>query len=175
METQLDPAEGASDGSRPSGRDRRTAIAVVVAGVVVALVGFLAFRGALDSGDQLYDEVARQRFEAQVGIRITTLSVTAGGGMLDLRYRVLDPDKALTMHDGDYYAVFGGDEAEAPQLIDEDSGTVAIVPWMSHTEDEAHTGVAYHLILWNPDGEFEPGDRATLKVGDAVLEHVPVQ
>ena len=84
--------------------------------------------------------------------------------MLDLRYRVLDPDKALAVHD----------DENPPTIIDEDSGTSLSRPWHEHGDAAMRTGVVYHELLMNSDGAVRRGDRVTLKIGASRLEDVRV-
>lgn len=111
-------------------------------------------------------EVDQTAFIEETGVKITLLAVSAGGGMIDLRYQVADPDKAVIVHDDD----------RPPTIIDERSGTVITRPWHEHSHDrDFHSAVIYYELLMNPDGIIDPGSIVTIKIGDSVLEHVQVQ
>jgi len=111
-------------------------------------------------------EQARLRFEEETGVRLARIALTAGGGMLDLRYQVLDPDKAVVIHDDEY----------PPTLIDEASGQAASWPWHAHSSSqELHTAVTYYELLMNPGGLLKRGSAVTVLIGESRLEHVPVQ
>ncbi len=111
-------------------------------------------------------EMDQTAFVEETGIKITLLAVSAGGGMIDLRYQIADPDKAIIVHD----------DERPPTIIDERTGIVITRPWHEHSHDnELHTAVIYYELLMNPDGIIDPGSTVTIKVGDAVLEHVRVQ
>ncbi|MBI5566323.1 MAG: hypothetical protein HY870_15600, partial [Chloroflexi bacterium] len=58
--------------------------------------------------------LATAALEERWGIRIVRTTVTADGGLIDLRYQVIDPTRALGMLD---------DLARMPKLIHEASGT----------------------------------------------------
>ena len=84
------------------------------------------------------------------GVRITRVAVTGGGGLLDLRFQVLDPNRANSLHDA----------ATPPAVIDEDTGLVVRDLLMSH----AHTG------NW-----IRRGAKVTVLLGQAQVAHVVVR
>jgi hypothetical protein len=105
-------------------------------------------------------------FEEVTGVEIVQVAVSGGGGILDLRYRVLDPDKATLVHDPD----------NPPRLIHETTGQVASRPWMQHSRGkELHAAVTYFELLYNPGGVVKRGDAVTVAIGEARLAHVVVQ
>lgn len=164
----------------------RTRLAGALAGVVV-VVGLVAgvplLRGS-DDGPSAADTTAPARpegdapialdrpvlsdaeFQDQVGVRIQTLATTGGGGLLDLRYQVLDPSKAGSVHD----------EATPPTLVDEATGLIVnqLLMGHSHTGD-FQAGVGYYLVFENPGNLIQPGSSVTVLLGDAQLEHVVVE
>lgn len=105
-------------------------------------------------------------FTEATGVEIVRVAVTAGGGMLDLRYRVLNPDKAAVVHDADH----------PPAVIHEPTGTSVDRPWMPHHGSKAmHMAVIYYELLINPGGVVKRGDAVTVAIGGARLPHVIVQ
>jgi hypothetical protein len=98
------------------------------------------------------------------GVRVTRVAVTGDGGLVDLRWLVVDADKAAAVND------------RPPLLIDERTGGVVDRPWMGH----AHThglklGVGYYVIFENSGMLIRPGARVTVQLGNARLAHVKVQ
>lgn len=104
-------------------------------------------------------------FEEETGIRVLRVAVTAGGGMLDFQYQVIDPDKALIVHD----------DQTPPALIYEATNQLIATPFHDHSFRELHTAVTYHEIIVNGDGLLERGSKVTLTLGTAKLEHLIVQ
>lgn len=101
----------------------------------------------------------------RVGVRVTSVAVTGGGGLVDLRFRVFDPDKAAAIHD----------PATPPAIVDEASGLLISQLFMGH----AHSGpfapaVTYYLIFENTANWVHHGSKVTVLLGDAQLEHVIV-
>jgi hypothetical protein len=100
------------------------------------------------------------------GIRITNVAITANGGLIDLRFQVINPDKALGVLDpGDF-----------PVLIDDTTGKVL-------DKGGAHSGHAksfkagrtYYFLYQNNGSLLKTGSRITIQVGDVKLEHVIVR
>ena len=120
----------------------------------------------LKRGPQSVAEMDQSTFTAATGAQLVVVSMTAGNGMIDIRFRVVDPDKAFVMHDWD----------NPPTIIDQDTGAEL---W--HTrhdgahDDDLHAGVVYSHRILNGSGLIERGERIDLKVGDIVLNDIPVQ
>jgi hypothetical protein len=100
------------------------------------------------------------------GVRVVRVAATGGGGLLDLRFQVVDPDRAAAVHDAD----------TPPAVVDERTGGAITALLMGH----AHTGrlkagVTYYLVFENPGNFVRRGDRVSVVLGDARLEHVRVQ
>lgn len=80
--------------------------------------------------------ITAQQLEDEYGIRLTLVAVTAAGGMVDVRYRIIDPEKAV-------------------KLVDPDDG--GIMP-MLHVQDELCTDTGpyaqYAEILLMPDSHM---------------------
>jgi len=100
------------------------------------------------------------------GVRLVRVAVTGGGGLLDLRYQVVDPNKAVAVHE----------EQTPPAIIDERTGLVLNRLLMGH----AHTGelkpaVSYYLVFENTGNWVRRGSKVTVLLGDAQVEHVVVK
>jgi hypothetical protein len=98
------------------------------------------------------------------GFRVVRIAPLAEGGMVELRFQVVDPDKV----------VFLFDKIEnVPKLIDEDSGTEVSVKNLPHSHN-VPAGLYEYIIYTNTKGAIQPGDLVTLVVGDLRLEHISV-
>jgi hypothetical protein len=158
---------------RPLGPFVRTAIGVVLLAALV--VGVLLARGwRPNSKDSAAQPVAASEvgmptsaaIEAKYGIRFLGVDVTSGGGMIQLRYQVLDSDKTEAIHDADV----------APVIVDS-SGKKYADPGMvghSHVGKTQAPGTSDYILLANARGGVKPGSTVTIKVGDLELRNVPV-
>ena len=102
--------------------------------------------------------------ENEYGIHVTQVGVTAGGGMVDLRYVVLDTDKAL---------LIGGSTDDRAQLVIERTGkrldTAALT--MRH-RNKIRPGQGTFILFRNDFGAVHRGDRVTLVIGKLELKHL---
>lgn len=100
------------------------------------------------------------------GVQITEVAVTGGGGLLDLRFRVLDPDKAHALHD----------PATPPAVVDERTGLVVDRLLMGHAHGDAFRAAAtYYLIFENTANWIHRGSKVAVLLGDAEVDHVVVR
>lgn len=100
------------------------------------------------------------------GVRVVHVALTGDGGLVDLRFQAIDPDKANVVHEPDY----------PPQLVDEQSGVVVSELLMGHRHSgRMLAGQTYYLIFSNPGNLVQRGDRVTVVLGDARLPHVLVE
>jgi hypothetical protein len=177
-------ADGAAAGAETSTRwANRSARLVGYAGGVALGIGVLAIALSLARGDfpwrhGIGDSTANVAAKWQrpavsaaglvgrTGVSITQLAVTGDGGLLDLRFQVVDPTKADAIHD----------RARPPALISEVNGVVASDLLMGHE----HTGTfrggqTYYLVFTNPGNLVERGSQVTVLLGDASVRHVRVR
>ena len=104
--------------------------------------------------------------EDQYGIHITMVAVTAGGGVVDFRFQVVDPEKANNYMHGEFN--------DLPVLFVENDGT-RIEP-REHTHHVNYEfGRTYYTIYRNPGGAVERGSRITAVLGDLQLKHIVVR
>jgi hypothetical protein len=100
------------------------------------------------------------------GVRLIRVAVTGGGGLLDLRYQVVDPDKAVAVHEGQ----------TPPAIIDERTGLVLDRLLMGHAHHgQLKPAVSYYLIFENTGNWVRRGSEVTVLLGDAQVEHVVVK
>ncbi|WP_028061075.1 hypothetical protein [Candidatus Solirubrobacter pratensis] len=105
-------------------------------------------------------------FERRAGVRIARVAVSGGGGLLDLRFQVLDADAAASVHDA----------ATPPQLVDERTGVVVGGLLMGHShKGRLNAAQTYYLVFDNPGSLVRRGSRVTVQLGAARVAHVPVR
>lgn len=107
----------------------------------------------------------------RLGIEVTAMGLSAAGYMIDLRYRVLDPEKAAPLLS----------RKIRPHLVDETSGAVLAVPnspklgAIRQTDARPKIGREYFVLFANPGRLLQPGARVSLVMGDTKLENLTVQ
>lgn len=173
----LDPAQ--ADPPPPvrhrlSRRMRRLGLVcgVVTAAVVLALIQWLPGRSSHGADAASKIPVAWQRpvvsaahLAERSGVKITQVSMTGSGGLVDLRFQVIDPEQAAALHE----------PATPPAVVDEKTGLVVHELLMSHSHSGAFKpGVTYYLIFNNPGNWVHRGSKVTVLLGNAQVEHVVV-
>lgn len=143
---------------------------LVAVGIAVMVLGILAVRGvgpfADNQGSAPKSVPVSAEFENVYGIRISSVDITAAGGMIQIRYQVLDGDKAEALHSAD----------TAPMIIGAD-GVQYSAPGMAghtHVGKVSGSGSSDTLLLANSGGGVHPGDVVTVRIGDIELRRVPV-
>ena len=117
-------------------------------------------------------ELKKMTMEEQWGVKVESLRTSANGHLLDFRYRIKDPDKALPLVD----------RRNKPYLIDQESGKVLSVPNTAKVGPMRST-VRYgkpkddrvYFVLFGNPGIVKSGDRVTVVIGDFRAENLTVQ
>jgi hypothetical protein len=143
---------------------------LLVAGLVVMVVGILVVRGWRPTSDDGSSSSATMPISAEIeatyGVRFTGVDVTAGGGMIQIRYQVIDSDKTAAIHDSD----------GAPYIVDSNGHTYAD-PGMaghSHVGGTKPSGTSDYVLLANARGGVKAGSVVTIRIGDLELRNVHV-
>lgn len=152
----------------PEGPRRRAPwrgwVAVAVALAVLVLGGravATSWGGDIRSGTEA---VSASEFAAHTGVRVDLVAVVGGGGMVELRYQVVDADKAsLLIHQDD----------ARPKMVAEDTGAQVVLPSQPHNhKTDFKVGGTYFIMFPNTRTALHDGTPVTLVVGDYRLEHL---
>lgn len=111
--------------------------------------------------------------EANFGIHVETLHLSAAGNMLDFRYRVVDKDKAAALLDSKL----------RPYLLDEQRGAKFAVPdtpilgqlRQTSRNHAIKTDHSYFILFANPGKFLRAGDKVTLVMGEAKLPDLTIE
>ncbi|MEN3305193.1 MAG: hypothetical protein V7603_1395 [Micromonosporaceae bacterium] len=143
------------------------------AGQLVTLLLALALASALmlrfgSSADAIprYDVPHDGQLESATGVRFTQAAVVADGGLVELRYVVLDTQKA---------SAFQNDTRHPPTLRNERSGKFAWRAALMKQGHELRPGQSYYLLYLNNQGAIKRGDKIAIDAGQRHLQHVPVR
>jgi hypothetical protein len=102
----------------------------------------------------------------RTGVKIVQVAVTGDGGLLDLRFQVLDPDKAAALHD----------LATPPAIVGQATGIVAKDLFMGHSHSGSYkVAVTYYMVFVNPGNLIHRGDRVSVLLGDAQVQNLRVE
>ena len=158
--------------SRSAGRFVRPALAVL--GLAAVFFGVLLVRNwRADSDSGTVDNAATAtvmpsspEIEAKYGVRFIGVDITSAGGMIQVRYQVLDSAKTEAIHS----------QEATPHVIAGD-GTDFNLPGMpghAHIGPVKKAGTSDYVLLANAGGTLKPGAIVTIRIGDLELHDVLV-
>jgi hypothetical protein len=159
--------------SVPAARNRRR-LAIRAAGVAAGAAAAAGVLLAFTSGDGAHGAqshplpvaVTPAGLTERSGVRDVRVRVTGGGGLLDVRYEVVDPGKAALLHDPE----------TPPAIVYEPTGTPIEGLLMGHLpHGSSKPGVSAFMIFVNPGNIVRRGDEVTVVLGPARLPHVSVE
>jgi hypothetical protein len=128
---------------------------------------------ASEHGAQQAEPALSEAVEAQWGIRVEGLRLSAAGSMLDFRYRVLDPQKAALILNG----------KAQPSLLDPAHGAklgVPDTPVLGRLRQTARNNHVladrnYFILFGNPGRALRSGDKVTLLLDQVRITDLTVQ
>jgi hypothetical protein len=152
---------------RGPGRLLLAALLVLVALVVLPVLVYELTRSAGAEGLREPPAVVSQSgMEAKSGVRVVRVTMSGDGGLLDLRYKIVDADKAHAVHN----------PKNPPLLVDEFTGGVINQPLMGHLHSGApKLGLTYFVLFLNRGELVHRGSLVSVVIGNARLRHVRVQ
>lgn len=111
----------------------------------------------------------RSLLEAEWGIKIESARLSAGGYMVDFRFRVLDVAKAARIFD----------RKVMPQMIDQATGAKFIVPnppkvGPLRSSGNIKEGRIYFIFFANPARYVKSGSKITVEVGKFKVQDIVV-
>jgi hypothetical protein len=116
-------------------------------------------------------DVDLAQVEEELGIEIQPLHLTAGGYIVDFRYKAIDPEKANILFNKEIQ----------PYLLHEATGGVLAVPNMAKigplrtTSNQPVAGKIYFMLFANAGKYVKSGDKVTVIFGDYRMEHLTVE
>ena len=105
-----------------------------------------------------------------LGIEVVGVHITAGGRIVDFRYRVVDSSKAVRILK----------RQEKLQLLDEANGlrlNVPVMPYVGALRQSAiepAAGKTYFILFGNAARSVKPGSKVTLMIGDSKVTELVV-
>ena len=137
----------------------------------LALAAFLAAGCAATPTEKAAVAIPSPAVTEDPGIRVESLRLTAADYMLDLRYRITDPERA---------AAFFNRKTEL-QLVDSVSGArlaVPNTPKLGKLRQVARKDMpdrSYFMLFANPGRYLKAGSQVTLVAGDTRISHLTVE
>jgi hypothetical protein len=142
---------------------------LIAAGLALILcLGIVSEAWASDSPSQHPRE--KTFMKREWGVEVLFLRQTAGGYMLEFRYKVLDPQKAAALFE----------RQTKPVLTHAESGAKFIVPTPAKTgalrnSNAPLEGRTYWMFFANPGRFVDQGDLVNIEIGDFLVEGLVVE
>lgn len=143
---------------------RQTILAGILIVPLLMVAGLTAIATAsVDPSDAQI--VSIETLERDYGVHFDLVGVTAAGGLIEVRFTVLDTAKATALFH---------DEASSPALFVERSGAIL------HTKRGAHhlsllPGARYFFLYSNTEGVVQAGTPVSIVIGGIRLEPISAQ
>lgn len=138
--------------------------------VAIALICLLNLNVLAEgSPDKMSD---KNNLKEAMGIRVKSLSLSAGGNLVDFRYQVMDAQKALAL---------SSKKDSNPYLIDQASGAILRTPNLAQVGNLRNSmknpiaGKTYFMLFSNPGMLVKKGGKVTLIIGDVKTENILVE
>ena len=101
------------------------------------------------------------------GIHITLIAINDTLGVIEVRYQIIEPNKAWEVGDG---------QENYPMLIAEKNGKILSPPPAStHHNHNIEAGRTHFFFISNQHGSLSPGDLVTVVLGDVKVKHFVAQ
>jgi len=114
---------------------------------------------------------AGSTLETRWGIRVCSLGLSMGNAMLDLRYKVVDPQKAVSLANGNTRAFVFDPASGATIFMPSPPKEGAFPP----SGNRLSAGKTYFAAVANPRGTFKSGSKVSLVIGDCVLADLEIK
>ncbi len=109
-------------------------------------------------------QISLSTLEKNYGLRVDLIGVTAAGGLVDLRFKVLDAEKAKLLLK---------DSKNLPQLVVADSGIILNTSEDSQSQEmKLENDGNLFLLFPNAGNALKPGSPVMVRFGDISLEPI---
>jgi hypothetical protein len=143
---------------------------VVVAGALLAalLVGALAWRNRPLTNPAIADSsaITAEQLEQQYGVQLDVVGLLASGGLLELKFQVLDADKAT--------ALFGPAEDMPVLAVEGSTRVLKSASGMKHNF-EILEGASYFFLYTNVANAVHEGSEVAFVINGIRIPHLVVQ
>jgi hypothetical protein len=147
---------------------RRATLVLLLAMAVVSFAGVAGVRylSAPPGPPTAGPAPSSPEAEAGYGLRLTRATLAAEGGIVDLRFLILDTVRAEP--------VLGHQARERVRLLDTDSGIELDTRAMSPGDSNLLAGEGYYMLFRNSGGAIRRGDEIAVLIGDKRISGVTV-
>ena len=142
-------------------------LAMLLLLLVAALFAYRAWgTGQAVVTEPAAEYVSANELEERYGLRVRLIGVTAGGGMIDFRLKIIDVEKARE---------FLQDPANLPSLTVAESGEALMGTEGLEDDISWEEGGILFILFSNSGGLIQPGTPVIVEFGDVQLEPILAQ
>jgi hypothetical protein len=110
--------------------------------------------------------ISEAELEERHGLQVRLIGVTAGGGMIDFRLKISDPDKARS---------YLQDPTHLPIILVAEDGTRLLAADEMDKDIVWEDGGILFMLLGNSGGAIQPGQPVIIEFGDLQLDPILTQ
>ena len=137
--------------------------------VSMVLISFFSYQVGIqnakahDSGHPLPETIiSAQTLEEEYGVQMYLVAVTAAGGMVDVRYRIIEPDKAAKLVDPEDGGIM--------PMVYVQNGDIMLMPDMHMRTQQLIADRMYFTLIPNTQNAVHRGTIVTVSFGVVALE-----
>jgi hypothetical protein len=136
--------------------------AILVA--VLLLAGLLAFLSQQKPGPVSTPVISQNTLEEQYGLRVNLVAVTAAGGLVDVRMKLVDAEKAKLLL---------SEKSNFPSLwIEDKQVSIVLSDEVISQEITFENGASLYLMFPNAGTAVQTGTDVTIRFGTVALEPI---
>jgi len=134
---------------------------------VILLVGLLAYRAQPKPNAIALTTISQSALEEQYGLHVYLVAVTAAGGLVDVRFKFVDGEKAkLLLQDPENFPTLQVSGSQVTLTAPEEGRPAEIT-----FED----GANLFLLYQNAAGIVKPGTPVVIRFGDIQVDPIPAK
>lgn len=160
MEANIKPAANGSPWNKLLNN-----MVVIVISLLAITFGYNVFRahqsGYLPEGTTV---ISQATLEQKYGLRVNLVAVTAAGGLVDVRFRIIDGDKAKALL---------GDPKNFPTLMAGSGVILRASQEFAKQEIKFDKDSNLFIIFSNPQSLVRPGTSVSILFGNTAIEPIP--
>lgn len=149
-------------------RQSRAFVPAIVLGFV--LISVFSYRTGVQNAARTHEAehsipervISNEVLEDEYGIQVTLVAVTAAGGMVDVRYRVIDPEKAAKLIDPEDGGIM--------PMIFVSGASAMLMPDMHMRAQQLVAGRTYFILIPNTLNAVRRGSVVTVAFENIALE-----
>ena len=136
--------------------------AILVA--VLLLAGLLAFLSQQKPSQVPLQTISQSELESKYGLRVNLVAVTAAGGLVDVRMKLVDAEKAKLLL---------SDKSNFPSLwIEDKQVSIALSDEVISQEITFENDASLYLMFPNAGSSMQTGTDVTIRFGTVALEPI---